>query len=307
MTALAILAAISIAFPREGQKLPAVTNCYLLGSTTGGETNIVVQGRDVPVHRLGGWVTMIDVHEGTNVVSVGGASVSFTVAKKPVASAAGKSAPPKPYKKLEYAGDNPKDHPKGRRPDAITVVVDAGHGGGDSGAWSPHGRQEKDVNLMVAQALREELAKRGYSVVMTRTDDSFPALYDRPKVAHSHGADAFISIHHNAPPLDKDPRRLRYHAVYAWNGIGEKLATAINRRMADAFGKTLVNNGVIHANFAVTRNPEIPSCLVEVDFISTPEGEADCWDGARQRKVAAAIAAGFDDWAEPARDSETGK
>ena len=307
MTALAILAAISIAFPREGQKLPAVTNCYLLGSTTGGETNIVVQGRDVPVHRLGGWVTMIDVHEGTNVVSVGGASVSFTVAKKPEPSAAGKAAPPKPYKKLEYAGDTPKTHPKGRRPGEITVVVDAGHGGGDSGAWSPHGRQEKDVNLMVAQALREELAKRGYSVVMTRTDDSFPALYDRPKVAHSHGADAFISIHHNAPPLDKDPRRLRYHAVYAWNGIGEKLATAVNRRMAEAFGKTLVNNGVIHANFAVTRNPEIPSCLVEVDFISTPEGEADCWDGARQRKVAAAIAAGFDDWAEPARDSETGK
>ena len=137
---------------------------------------------------------------------------------------------------------------------------------------------------------------------MTREDDTFPALYDRPKVAHRRGADAFISIHHNAPPLDKDPRQYRYHAVYAWNDIGSSLAKAVNRRMADAFGAGLANNGVLHANFAVTRNPEIPSCLVEVDFISTPEGEIDCWNRARQRKVAAAIAAGIDDWVRPARD-----
>ena len=301
-------AGVQIAFPRNGQKLPYLTKCYMLGATSGGETNLVVQGRDVPVHERGGWVTMLDLQEGTNVVYAGDASVTFFVAAKPkpvvrsAADASDAKKVEKVYSKLPYAGDDPKPHPKGRRPGEVLVVVDPGHGGGDSGAWSPHGLPEKDANLRVARALKSELEKLGYKVVMTREDDSFPALYDRPKMAHRRGADAYVSIHHNAPPLDKDPRQFRYHAVYAWNDIGSSLATAVNRRMAAAFGSGLVNNGVLHANFAVTRNPEIPSCLVEVDFISTPEGEIDCWDRARQRKVAAAIAAGIDDWVQPKRD-----
>ena len=307
MTA-ALIAAVVIAFPRGGQKLPYLAKCYMLGATSGGETNLVVQGRNVPVHERGGWVTMVDLQEGTNVVSVGDASVTFFVAAKPksaarpVSGAADAKKAEKVYPKLPYSGDEPKRHPKGKRPGEVLVVVDPGHGGGDSGAWSPHGLPEKDANLRVARALKSELEKLGYKVAMTREDDTFPALYDRPKVAHRRGADAFVSIHHNAPPLDKDPRQYRYHAVYAWNDIGSSLAKSVNRRMADAFGAGLVNNGVLHANFAVTRNPEIPSCLVEVDFISTPEGEIDCWDRARQRKVAAAIAAGIDDWVQPMRD-----
>ena len=300
MTSLAmIVAAVAIAFPRDGQKLPYVERCYMLGSTSGGETNLVIQGRNVAVHEKGGWVTMVDLAEGTNVFAVGDASVSFTVGRKPkpASQTASASKPAeKTYAKLPYAADRPKKHPKGRRPGEITVVVDPGHGGSDTGAWTPHGLNEKDVNLMVAKALRAALESRGYKVVMTREDDSFPALYDRPKVAHGCGADAFISIHHNAPPLDKDPRKFRYHAIYAWNDIGVELATALNRRVAGMFGDSLVNNGVPHANFAVTRNPEIPSCLVEVDFISTPEGEIDCWDRERQKRVAEAMADGFDDW-----------
>ena len=310
MTSLAmIVAAVAIAFPRDGQKLPYVSKCYMLGSTSGGETNLVIQGRNVPVHPKGGWVTMVDLQEGTNVVVAGDASVSFTVGRKPKAqrSASGAKPAEKKYSKLPYAADKPKKHPKGKKPGEITVVVDAGHGGSDSGAWSPHGLQEKSANLLVAKALKSALEARGYKVVMTREDDSFPALYDRPKVAHRCGADAFISIHHNAPPLDKDPRSFRYHAIYAWNDIGVGLATALNKRVAGLFGDSLVNNGVPHANFAVTRNPEIPSCLVEVDFISTPEGEIDCWDRERQKRVAAAMADGFDDWVNGVGKDSAGK
>ena len=306
----ALFAAVSIAFPRDGQKLPYLERCYMLGATTGGETNIVVQGRNVAVHEKGGWVTMVDLVEGTNVVAAGDASVSVVVARKPnPPPQAGSTAKPaeKKYSKLPYAADKPKKHPKGRKPGEITVVVDAGHGGSDTGAWSPHGLKEKEVNLLVAKAVKAALESRGYKVVMTRSDDSFPALYDRPKVAHRCGADAFISIHHNAPPLDKDPRQFRYHAIYAWNDIGVALATALNRRVAETFGGSLANNGVPHANFAVTRNPEIPSCLVEVDFISTPEGEIDCWNRARQQRVAEAIAAGFDDWAGAVREGNGAK
>lgn len=295
----ALLAAISIAFPRAGQRLPSVSRCYMIGATTGGETNLVIQGQSVDVHPQGGWVTMVDCVEGTNWVSVAGSNHWFWVAKRPVAVPSAKSStnvpPAKVWKKLPYAGDVPKPHPSTN--ETVTVVLDAGHGGTDAGALSPHGLPEKDANLRLAQAVRDELVRRGYRVVMTREDDSFPALYDRPKVAHANNAAAFVSIHHNAPPYDKDPRQFRYTAVYAWNEIGTALATCVNRRLAAVLGPAGVkNNGVPHANYAVTRNPEIPSCLVEVDFITTPEGELACWDPQRRETTARSIADGIVDW-----------
>ncbi len=293
-----LLAAL-IAFPKEGQRLPFVERCYMSGAVVPGVTNVVVQGRNVPVHPLGGWVTLIEVVEGTNVIEVAGVRRTFTVGKRPVRAAApsapAASARPKTYAKLPFAGDTPKARPAAE-PSALTVVIDAGHGGAETGAMSPHGLKESDLNLALAKNVRAALTNLGARVVMTREDDVSVPLYDRPKVAHAQGADAFVSIHHNAPPVDRDPRRIRYHAVYAWNDIGLSLARAINARMAAAFGDTLTNNGVQRANFAVTRNPEIPSCLVETDFLTTPEGELDCWNRERRQRVAAAIAAGIADW-----------
>ena len=302
MTAVALLA-LTIAFPRAGAKLPYLERCHLIGATSGGETNLVIQGRNVPVYRTGAWSTMVDCVEGTNVVDVAGSNHWFCVMRRPPARPSAAPAAPVPeraYPKLAYAADNPKPHPSTLEPrpspGEITVVVDAGHGGSDTGTLSPHGLPEKDANLRMAKAVRDELAKLGYHVVLTREDDRFVKLYDRPRVAHANYATAFISIHHNAPPPAKDPAELRYHAVYAWNDIGTALATAINARMAETLGTSLVNNGVPHANFAVTRNPEIPSCLVEVDFITSPPGEEACWDPARRQRLARAIAAGFADW-----------
>lgn len=291
----AFVLAVGIAFPKEGQRLPFVERCYVSGAVEPGPTNVVVQGRDVPVHPLGGWVTLIDVCEGENEIEVAGVRRTFFVGRRPAASAA--PVRQKAYAKLPYAGDVAKARPAaGCAPSEITVVVDAGHGGSETGAMSPHGLKESDLNLALAKNVRAALTNLGFRVVMTREDDATLPLYDRPKVAHANGADAFVSIHHNAPPIDKDPRGIRYHAVYAWNAIGDELAQAINARMATAFGETLTNNGVQRANFAVTRNPEIPSCLVEADFLTTPEGELDCWNRARRQKVAAAIAAGVADW-----------
>lgn len=294
-----LLLALSIVFPRAGQKLPYVERCYMIGAVEPGTTGIVVRGESVAVYRTGAWATLVDVVPGLNTVDVGGSNHCFTVAAKPAPrpqSSPSASARPK-YDKLPYAGDVPRDVPTNRAPTEITVVIDAGHGGKDTGALSPHRIEEKDANLRVAHALRAELVSRGYRVVMTREDDREVPLYDRPKVAHECNADAFISIHHNAPAIDRDPN-VRYSVVYAWNDIGERLGKAVNCRLAAALAEEgLKNNGVLRANYAVTRNPEIPSCLVEVDFITSPEGEEASWNPARRRKVAAAIAEGFADWA----------
>ena len=298
MMLAAILAAISIVFPPEGARFPALSRCYVMGAADCGESEFVVSSLTsrascpVSVSRTGAWATVVDVKPGTNVVGVGGVKRTFVVA--PFESLGSKESK-KTYTKLEYAADQSKPHPTGKSPGEITVVIDAGHGGHDTGAMSPHGLPEKDANLRLSKAVRDELVKRGYRVVMTREDDTFVGLYDRPKVAHKSGADLFVSIHHNAPGCATNPFEARSQSVYAWNEIGERLAKEINARMAAA-DPALKNDGVLHANFAVTRNPEIPSCLIEADFITHPDGESAAWDAARRPAIAVAIADGIADW-----------
>jgi N-acetylmuramoyl-L-alanine amidase len=78
---------------------------------------------------------------------------------------------------------------------APLVVIDAGHGGRDPGAVG-HGVREKDITLMLAQSLRDELLEQGgVRVAMTRDDDRRVALQDRPEIARKLGADLFISLH----------------------------------------------------------------------------------------------------------------
>lgn len=284
----------------------------MIGAVERGTTSLTIQGQEVEIYRTGAWATMVDVVEGTNVVECtytritpsGDGTVTYTtnhvfnVAKKPAPLAL--DAPPLPEKKwekLEYASDTPREHPTGHTPDEITIVIDPGHGGTDTGALSPHGLYEKNANLILAKAVRDALSARGFRVLMTRENDRTLVLTERPRLAHSENADAFVSIHHNAPAANKDPRTARYTAVYSWNPLGEKLAEAVAVRMSDALDGEIPSKGSLHANFAVTRNPEIPSCLIEVDFITSPEGEEAIFNHARQQFLANAIADGIKDWA----------
>jgi N-acetylmuramoyl-L-alanine amidase len=77
------------------------------------------------------------------------------------------------------------------------VVIDAGHGGRDPGATGVSGQvKEKDLTLVLAQALRDELVKRGrVRVAMTRDDDRYLTLDDRAAVARRLAAAMFVSIH----------------------------------------------------------------------------------------------------------------
>jgi N-acetylmuramoyl-L-alanine amidase len=77
------------------------------------------------------------------------------------------------------------------------VVLDAGHGGADPGAISPHGgAREKDVTLAIARAIRSELLKTGrVRVALTRDSDKFIVLQGRYGIARKMNADLFISIH----------------------------------------------------------------------------------------------------------------
>ena len=77
------------------------------------------------------------------------------------------------------------------------IVIDAGHGGHDSGAVAG-GRQEKDVVLQITKKLKKELKRKGYRVYLTRGNDRFLKLGQRTRIADKKDAKVFISIHANA-------------------------------------------------------------------------------------------------------------
>lgn len=301
--AAAMLSAVSVALPKPGEELPLVERSYMTGAVPRATRSLKVQGKDVEIHKTGAWLAFIDVVPGRNKIEIVADGVATSVVVKvamPSPGPAGmESAPaPKEYKKVPCAADEAKAHPFGRKPQDITIALDPGHGGAsDTGTLSPHGFCEKDANLALAREVRRELLAMGYKVKMTRDGDNAVALADRPRIACGpDGADAFVSIHHNSCPYDRNPREVRHTCVYAWNDIGAALASCISARTAAALEGETPSKGVLHANFLVTRNPEVPSCLVEADFIVTPEGEYSVWNAAVRRKTAAAIAAGIDDW-----------
>lgn len=305
---IALLLAVTVAFPGAGAKLPHLERCYMSGACERGVTNLTVQGRAVDVYRTGGWVTMLDLVPGTNTIELvaGGVATNHVFFVEPppqpppprVDADGNPLPPPKPrvYEKLDYAADSPRPHPRGKTPAETLIYLDPGHGGSDTGTLSPHAFPEKDANLRVAREVRKALEAKGYRVKMTRNSDVALVLTERARAAHAEGADAFVSIHHNAPGFGSDPRTVRYHTVYSWNPLGAALAAKIGARMAEALDGDIPSKGPLHANFAVTRSPEVPSVLIEVDFITTPEGEEACWNVARRRFIGRAIADGIADW-----------
>lgn len=108
------------------------------------------------------------------------------------------------------------------------VVIDPGHGGIDSGAVTANGDQEKAIVLEFAQTLAAKLTQSGrYSVLLTRSDDTFVSLSDRVRIARDAKAALFLSIH--ADTLS-DPFGVRGATIYT---LSEKASDADAERYAE--------------------------------------------------------------------------
>ncbi len=88
--------------------------------------------------------------------------------------------------------------PSAKKKGEIRIVVDAGHGGKDPGAVRKGSSKEKDLNLVVSKHLYNYLKKQGFTVKLTRDNDTFVTLAGRSKMANEFKADLFISVHTNA-------------------------------------------------------------------------------------------------------------
>ncbi len=188
-----------------------------------------------------------------------------------------------------------------------TVVIDAGHGGHDSGAVSAYAR-EKDCNLAVALKLKRKLEKKGFKVVMTRDGDYFLTLKQRVDIANATPNSIFVSIHHNAgrtaaegietftlaPHGTTSPfARTQRHADLCGNDQDSEniaLATAVHSRAI--LSTKAFDRGIQRARFSVLCTIQRPAILFEGGFVSNAAEGRKISSNSYREKLAESICQG---------------
>jgi N-acetylmuramoyl-L-alanine amidase len=143
-----------------------------------------------------------------------------------------------------------------------TVVVDAGHGGKDSGAYRRSGPPEKMATLDVAQRLECRLRESQIKTVMTRDSDVFIPLNDRVAMENGQKNAVFVSIHFN----DSRKRGTRGFETYYHSGASFDMANRIQQKLMTI--PNSANGGIHTANFRVLRLSNCPAVLVECGYLS---------------------------------------
>jgi N-acetylmuramoyl-L-alanine amidase len=199
----------------------------------------------------------------------------------------------------------------------MTICLDPGHGGKDSGnrvGFGFFGHSEKTYTLELALELRDQLKKLGFKVILTRSKDTFVELPARPAIANRSGADLFISLHFNAAQTDKNevagPETYCITPAGAASSNaqgegGDYGATTANRfenrslLLAYQMEKSLVQNlnandrGVRRARFAVLRDAAMPAILIEGGYMTNPTEGKKIFDSGYRKQMAAAMVKGI--------------
>lgn len=167
-----------------------------------------------------------------------------------------------------------------------TVMLDAGHGGVDTGATRA-GCHEKDINLDVAKDLKRYLEMKGVNVIMTRDSDAKISLEERVKMANESGCDAFVSIHVNSAK-NPDIQGVETHWL---KEDSQKFAKIIHNNLS--LGVDTIDRGTFQSNFYVINHTQMPAVLVEMGFISNPKERAEMIKPQRKYLTAKAIGNGI--------------
>jgi len=168
-----------------------------------------------------------------------------------------------------------------------TVVIDAGHGGHDSGAKAVSGAPEKRLALDTAQRLTRILRSSGLRVVETRTADYFIPLDKRVATSNRMKNVVFVSIHYNWV------RRVKVSGVetFHYTQRSSRLAANIQREVLQSSGS--INRGVKRRGFYVLKNNKRPSVLCELGFVSNPSENRKIQSAAVRQRLAEAVARGI--------------
>ncbi|MGC2618482.1 MAG: N-acetylmuramoyl-L-alanine amidase [Acidobacteriaceae bacterium] len=207
------------------------------------------------------------------------------------------------------------------------IVIDAGHGGHDSGTLGPGGLEEKDVVLDVALRLGKLLKQRlGADVIYTRSDDTFIPLETRTAIANQAQADLFISVHGNSSP-DPAARGVEVYylnftssadalevaarenavsneSIHQLSDLVKKIALqdkiSESREFAEDVDQSLYagleegnpglkDRGVKKAPFVVLIGANMPSILAEISFLTNPSDAQELRDEAYRERIAESL------------------
>jgi N-acetylmuramoyl-L-alanine amidase len=191
-----------------------------------------------------------------------------------------------------------------------TVVIDAGHGGQDSGAMA-HGLREKDLTLDTALRLEKHLRAQGFPVVLTRRDDRYLELFDRAHIANRIPRALFVSIHFNDSTTGSGDGVETFYAQQkaafrddGWTFAsliqgkpepapvdqGASFATSIQASIVGELGVT--DRGAKPRQLAVVRLTRCPAVLVEGGFINNPAEARKLASPEYREKLATAVCDG---------------
>lgn len=216
-----------------------------------------------------------------------------------------------------------------------SVVLDAGHGGKDSGAIGRSGLYEKRVVLDISKRVKKILERHKINVVMTRDTDDFETLKNRTEIACAAKVDIFVSIHANSSlsrsasgvevyslqELDRaarneDQRKINAKIMYKGlsmeqnssdlNAIVSDMLYVKKKPESDILAEKVVerisnltkakNRGKKESKFFVVRNTLMPAILVEVGFLSNQKEERLLNTSAYRQKIAVGISRGILDY-----------
>jgi len=177
------------------------------------------------------------------------------------------------------------------------IVIDAGHGGEDTGA-EDSSYTEKHLNLATARLVRAYLKQLGYRTSMTRNADFFVPLDQRAAFANSQRPALFISLHYNSAPSKKAEgiEIYYYHSDFNTQRVAEskKLANSVlNKILLNTSAKS---RGVRDGNFAVIRETNMPAILVEGGFLTNEKEVKKIKNPTYLKQLAWGVVQGIDEY-----------
>lgn len=177
----------------------------------------------------------------------------------------------------------------------IKIVLDPGHGGPeDLGSRGPTGLPEKQVALTISKLVRQELTKRGATVIMTREKDVDLGLKERMDAIANAQPNLALSLHYNALPDDGDAIKTKGVSTFWYHAQAHSLAVFMHNYLTKTLNRS--SSGVFWNNLALTRPAVAPSALLELGYMINPDEYEWIVNSREQQRLAAAIADGVTQW-----------
>lgn len=174
-----------------------------------------------------------------------------------------------------------------------TIQLDAGHGGSDSGAIANNGKSfEKTYTLKTVKRVQKLLEQRGARVVLTRDDDHFVSLAQRPEISRKQNVDVFISFHFDSSDEANTASGITQYYYHKQNHskiIAQYLSKRLNKL-------PLKNRGVDFGDFQVLRDNQQPAVLLENGYINNDKDFRYIRRVSYQQQIANNVTAALNDY-----------